>query len=74
MPGLDENSIPPAQGGITKRPETISGKLESLVDGAIQGQIAKPQVKHSDPLPELESPAPGSSTLDIDGTPEKYAG
>ena len=40
MPGLDENSIPPAQGGITKRPETISGKLQSLVDGAIQGQIA----------------------------------
>ena len=52
----------------------ISGKLESLVDGALQGQITNPQVMHTDPLPSHESPAPGTSQLDLDGTPEKYAG
>ena len=71
---IDENSIPQAQGGIVKKPETISGKLESLVDGALQGQITNPQVMHTDPLPSHESPAPGTSQLDLDGTPEKYAG
>ena len=70
---IDENSIPPAQGGIVKN-QTPAGRLDSLVDGALQGAIAKPEILHTDPIPDLESPAPGTSTLDLDGTPEKYAG
>ncbi len=70
---IDENSIPQAQGGIVNN-QTISGRLEGLADGALQGQITNPEVSHTSPLPSLETPPPGASQLDIDGTPEKYAG